>query len=98
MDLWIRSQDKEILLKAVDEFHIVYDEDDITSIWSGNNYLGTYSNLERAFEILNEIEEKIMIINTASLVKDSSGLRGFKEVFGEDKLQGLSYPYQMPEK
>lgn len=97
MDLWIRSQDKEKLVKAK-EFTIEVEEYGSVVIWNWDINLGTYSSYERALEILNEIEEKIMIINTASLVKDSSGLRGFKEVFGEDKLQGLSYPYQMPEK
>ena len=97
MDLWIRSQNKENLIKAK-EFTIEVEEYGSATIWSWDIVLGTYPSYERALEVLNEIEEKIMVINTASLVKDSAGLRSFKEVFGEDKLQGLSYPYQMPEK
>lgn len=57
MELWVRSQDKEILLK-VNELEI---ETNMIIAFDGNTYqcLGTYKSKERALEILDEIQEYI---------------------------------------
>ena len=44
----------------------------------------------------NEIEERIMLINTISLAQDMNSLISFKNAVGEEKINGLGYPYQMP--
>ena len=53
MELWVRSQDKEILLK-VNELEI---KTNMIIAFDGNKYqcLGTYKSKERALEILDEI-------------------------------------------
>ena len=60
--------------------------------------LGTYKTKERALEVLDEIEERIMLINTINLAKDTDSLIACKNVLTEEKIKGLNYPYQMPEK
>ena len=66
MNLWIRSQDKERLIK-VSNVQYTYRKGDLYSDVRGKHYIGTYyDNLEilgeyttkeRALEILNEIQK-----------------------------------------
>ena len=68
MELWIRSQDKERLIK-VSNVQYTYRKGDLYSDVRGNHYIGTYyDNLEilgeyttkeRAIEVLDEIQTKI---------------------------------------
>ena len=110
MELWIRSQDKEKLLKvndigisnnAINEGgSIKFKGYKIVGYFDKNTeyeLLGTYETKERAIEILNEIEERVMLINTISIVKDRYSLIACKNALPEEKIKGLSYPYQMPE-
>ena len=57
MDLWIRSQDKNMLVK-VDNLQIIHFEADYC-ICNNNIVLGSYKTKERAMEILAAIEYKI---------------------------------------
>ncbi len=95
MELWIRSQDRTILRK-IDTIGIVEGRD----FWSIDENLtvsfGKYKTKERALEVLNEIEERIMLINTINLVKDRDSLIAYKNALTEEKIKGLGYPYQMP--
>lgn len=100
MELWIRSQDRKHLMKCE---AIMYDE---TGTGYGlraftKNYdfnIARYKTKERALEILDEIEERIMLINTINIAKDTDSLIACKIALTEEKIKGLSYPYQMPEK
>lgn len=97
MELWIRSQDKEVLTRVVD----IWKDADKNEIWSKSSFatkncLGTYKTKERALEVLDEIEERIMLINTINVVKDRKSLIACKNALTEEKMEGLSYPYQMP--
>ncbi len=58
MELWIRSQNKELLIKAKD-LAVYKRHDGSTDIYSNDNLLGKYSTYERALEVLNEIQSKI---------------------------------------
>ena len=95
MELWIRSQDKENLIQPTRLF-IAFDKNIAT--WDRNIMidLGTYKSKERALEVLNEIEERIMLINTINLAKDRDSLIAYKNALTEEKIKGLGYPYQMP--
>ena len=57
MELWIRSQDEEVLMK-VDILEI---EENMIIAFDKNKYqcLGTYKSKKRALEILNEIQSKL---------------------------------------
>lgn len=99
MELWIRSQDKELLTRVVD----IWKDADKNEIWSKSSFaikncLGIYKTKERALEVLDEIQERIMLINTINLAKDTDSLIACKNVLTEEKIKRLNYPYQMPEK
>ena len=95
----MRSQDKRILQKVDNIFLDANYENKRISTYDGDNIeLGTYKTKERAIEILDEIEERIMLINTINIAKDTDSLIACKNVLTEEKIKGLNYPYQMPEK
>lgn len=86
MDLWVRSQDKERLIKVSNVQYTYYRKGDLYSDVRGKHYIGTYyDNLEilgeyatkeRALEVLNEIQRYILLPN----------------------IDNSTYVYQMPEK
>lgn len=102
MNLWVRSQDKTIFQK-VDNLLISDgdNEEGTFNIYTNSlpvqNVLGKYKTKERAIEVLDEIEERIMLINTINIAKDRDSLIACKNVLTEEKIKGLNYPYQMPE-
>lgn len=73
MELWVRSQDKERLIK-VSNVQYTYRKGDLYSDVRGKHCIGTYyDNLEilgeyatkeRALEVLNEIQNYILLPNT----------------------------------
>lgn len=88
MDLWIRSQNKELLMKSPelrynqkenDHSILAYDTLGVYRI------LGTYETKERALEVLDEIQNKINLINLG-------------HDFGSPMidLKNQAYIYQMP--
>lgn len=105
MKLWIRSQDKESLVK-VDNLYISIGNYICYYVEKGKELpdtyyrpagvLGKYKSKERALEVLDEIEKRIMLINTINLAKDKESLLAFEKALGKNELQGLSLPYQMP--
>ena len=101
MNLWIRSQDKRNLKKINTEIYIKeglsnYAEGDVYFIVSSGTELGEYETKERAIEVLDEIQERTMLINTINLAKDRDSLIAYKNALTEEKIKGLGYPYQMP--
>lgn len=88
MNLWIRSQDKEVLTRVVDIWKDCYKNE----IWAQSSFaikncLGIYKTKERALEVLDEIQNKINLINLG-------------HDFGSPMidLKNPTYIYQMPEK
>lgn len=58
MNLWIRSQDKEVLTRVVD----IWKDADKNEIWSKSSFatkncLGIYKTKERALKVLDEIQD-----------------------------------------
>ena len=107
MDLWIRSQDKTDLVKAnalwiMDnqiwmEVPFYENHKKLGLTVTGHNHkLAEYATKERALEVLGEIDERIMLLNTLSIAKDRDTLLALKNALPEEKLQGLAYPYEMP--
>ena len=103
MNLWVRNQDKTILQK-VDNL-LISDGNNAggtfniyTNSLPAQNVLGRYKTKERALEVLDEIQERIMLINTINIAKDTDSLIACKNALTEEKIKGLNYPYQMPEK
>lgn len=75
MNLWIRSQDKEVLTRVVDIWKDCYKNE----IWAQSSFaikncLGIYKTKERALEVLSEIQYKIKnmyILENCKLPKKS---------------------------
>ena len=87
MELWIRSQHKECLIKLDDYINYFYDdEENEHGIGSHMFTLGVYESKERALEVLTEIQNKINLINLG-------------HDFGSPMidLKNPTYIYQMPE-
>lgn len=58
MDLWIRSQDRKMMEKAVAIKIAHYMENETNSIVINNDYVfGEYATEERALEVLDEIQK-----------------------------------------
>ena len=97
MELWVRSQCGELLEKTEMVKVGTTDSGKTYSIIVNNDYVyADYKTKERALEVLDEIDERIALINSMNLIFDTSSLISFKNAVGEDKIKGLSYPYQMP--
>ena len=88
MELWVRSQDKRILQKVDNIFLDANYENKRISTYDGESIeLGTYKTKERAIEVLDEIQNKINLINLG-------------HDFGSPmiNLKNPTYIYQMPDK
>lgn len=102
MDLWIRSQDKTRLSKINSLQYGEYQGAHYINGYCINEVdnidLGIYATKERALEILDEIHERIMIMNTFKLIgiQNEKIAMSFLSVFNEEKLKGIAYPYEMP--
>ena len=86
MELWIRSQDREHLMKTTD---IDISCDDKTIILINNYEMAKYKTKERALEVLDEIQK--YITPTLNLLDDT--LKG-KQVCQVGNI--LSMVYEMP--
>lgn len=100
MNLWIRSQDKERLIK-VSNVQYTYRKGDLYSDVRSKHYIGTYyDNLEilgeyttkeRALEVLDEIQEKIN-----NIYKDYL-MACMKEKGTYEVIAWGDFTYEMPE-
>lgn len=71
MELWIRSQDKETLVKVDDisiEMNMIYGYFDKSTEYE---HLGNYATKERAIEVLDEIQN---IIKKKDIITNCKGL------------------------
>lgn len=100
MELWIRSQDKEILTICRDL--CVGGEKENKIIGDAGVPLGEYESKERALEVLDEIQKLLIpktIMGTYN-VDEAEMLDGtifIKSMLGDIKIEGcMSYIYEMP--
>ena len=108
MELWIRSQDKETLIK-IDRLDVDGNkiQANFKSHFSGCDYviLGTYESNDRALEVLDEIQNilKPKYILDASSVKPDGNIYKengmiFQDYNANAEIKELStFVYQMPE-
>lgn len=107
MELWIRSQNKEILIKVdrigFEEFDNGYGIVTYERIGTKNEFgLGLYKTRERALKVLNEIQNILMprISYTPIIEEDINPKYEYKH-FTSDKgeveiLELSTYVYEMP--
>lgn len=105
MDLWIRSQDKEKLVKCNDIAmkQVVYCYSLVGYFDKNTEYetLGTYTTKKRALEVLDEIQNILKPIikikyeyDDSQPIMNGEWLKSLKE---ESKIEELStYVYEMP--
>lgn len=95
--MWVRTQDKMQLVK-INEIHIKVDEDGFVGIWvdgkkeSLKYFLGTYKSKERALEVLDEIDSKIMMNKVIEIYSNLGDL-----TFANRANYTYTPIYQMPE-
>ncbi len=89
MDLWIRSQDREAILKVKNIFYSTNSKNEhlircfiVDNLENGIVVLGEYKTKERALEVLDEIQD----------ILNPTGLRG--SLIGVNQIN--IYVYQMP--
>lgn len=81
MELWIRSQDKETLLKINRIYNFAMtifaeDKNDREIV------LGTYKTKERALEVLDEICEYIEKVGKSEIISNENGIMSGIKYFG----------------
>lgn len=86
MELWIRSQDKTTLIRSYEIYISEQPNTYLIRAKRTSHILGSYSTIKRAIEVLDEIQNKINLINLG-------------HDFGSPMidLKNLTYIYQMPE-
>ena len=94
MELWIRSQDKEILIKVdrigIEKFDNGYGIVTYERIGTKNEFgLGLYTTKEKALEILNEIHQRLINLQTIEIA-------GADYITNRMKKNGIDCVYQMP--
>lgn len=97
--MWIRSQNKECLVKLDDYIHYFYDDrENEHGIGSHMVTLGVYESKERALEVLNAIEDTLIARRMIDIYGNNSAL--FKGISGDniEKTFNTTAVYEMPEK
>lgn len=97
--MWIRSQNKECLVKLDDYIHYFYDDrENEHGIGSHMVTLGVYESKERALEVLNAIEDALIARRMIDIYGNNSAL--FKGISGDNikKTFNTTAVYEMPEK
>ena len=91
MELWVRSQNKKVLMK-IDGVH--YDGKNDWRILNGGSVLGRYATEERCLEIIDEIQKLLLSANGDYLIKlqDIDINAEEKTVYGENFIKRLQSP------
>lgn len=80
MELWIRSQDKRHLIKA--DYVSIMENNIINVASSGWDYdVAKYKSEERALEVLDEIHQKLIDLQTLEIAPDFRNTRNMDCVY-----------------
>lgn len=97
--MWIRSQNKECLIKLDDFVHYFYDDrENEHGIGSHMVTLGVYESKERALEVMGMIEDVLIARRMIDIYGNNSAL--FNGISGENikKTFNTTAVFEMPEK
>ena len=97
--MWIRSQNKECLIKLDDFVHYFYDDrENEHGIGSHMVTLGVYESKERALEVLGMIEDVLITRRMIDVYGNNSAL--FNGISGDNikKTFNTTAVFEMPEK
>ena len=102
MELWIRSQDKTTLIRSYEIYISEYGKGSyVIRAKKTSHILGAYKTMERALEVLDEIQNILKPIikikyeyDDSQPIMNGEWLKSLKE---ENKIEELStYVYEMP--
>lgn len=96
MDLWIRTQDRTTLIRSYEIYIVEQSNSYVIRAKRTSHILGAYKKIERALEVLDEIEDRITLLNLMSTINGEKEMIKIANAFGEDKMNGVLKPYQMP--
>lgn len=96
MELWVRSQDKRTLINTrridVDDCNIIcWDE----GKYASEVYMGLYKSKERALEVLDDIQNKLLKSKYDKASEDYGKHSDYKDTLIE--ISSSNYVYEMPE-
>lgn len=63
MELWIRSQDKTTLIRSYEIYIAEHSNSYVIRAKRTSHILGAYKTIERALEVLDEMQRHLVIIN-----------------------------------
>ena len=97
--MWVRSQNKECLIKLDDYINYFYDdEENEHGIGSHMFTLGVYESKERALEVLNMIEDVLIARYRMDLCNNASSMfRGYGQEEIKKTIRKITI-FEMPEK
>lgn len=70
MELWVRSQDKETLIKSYELYIRPYTNIYAIRAKKTSNIMGLYKSKQRALEILDEIHQRLIDLQTLNYTND----------------------------
>ena len=103
MELWVRSQDKTTLIRSYEIYISEQQNTYLIRAKRTSHILGTYSTIERAIEVLDEIQNLLQpTIEYKPIVQEeynpSYTYKHFVKVDDNIEIKELStFVYQMPE-
>ena len=104
MELWIRSQDKTTLIRSYEIYISEQQNTYLIRAKRTSHILGSYSTIERAIEVLDEIQNILKpkyILNTSSIKPDDIWVENgiiMQKYNANVRIEEIPiYVYEMPE-
>lgn len=91
MDLWIRTQDRTTLIRSYEIYIVEQQNMYLIRAKRTSHILGSYSTFERALEVLDEIQRRLIKLQLVSLEEKGQAR---KDAVINDNLKCV---YEMPE-
>lgn len=91
MDLWIRTQDRTTLIRSYEIYIVEQHNMYLIRAKRTSHILGSYSTFERALEVLDEIQRRLINLQLVSLEEKGQAR---KDAVINDNLKCV---YEMPE-
>lgn len=91
MELWIRTQDRMTLIRSYEIYIVEQQNMYLIRAKRTSHILGSYSTFERALEILDEIQRRLIKLQLVSLEEKG---KARKDAVINDNLKCV---YEMPE-
>lgn len=88
MELWVRSQDKTTLIKSYEIYITEQQNKYLIRAKRTSHILGVYNTIERALEVLDEIQEFIENRNKIKITQDINGITS--------EVEDAKRVYEMP--